>query len=414
MRKRFDQFELLHSGGSSRGSLWLGPDHLLVIETSGFLLAFHEKYRRFDYDRIEGVFWSETRRPRLAAGVWTGVLAFSAAMTATGLAADRLWQVVLFGIWAVLGAIFTAFEWSSGPRGRCHIRTAVGTFPLRAVSRARVARKAADLLVARCREAQDLLVGFRAKGTAEPSASAVPLTANPPKKAARAPADPKPPAVAAYLGYGAAVVVGILLLAQVFGGGAPWVVVMTALVTLAAMLGLLLAVLRSRGFADTGSAAAWWLAFISQMLVLGAGYMVSVAVEFRSVFDEELQNAGPIAGPLREMSAVMEWGGGIAFWGFFLIGLFSLVSGAWGLVAAVAYGAQVRRALAERGAIVDTPADAPAEKAHKAVSEAGGQTAEPSNAPPPGDEPGATHTQPPVAPSPAAPSPPGTREGGGS
>ena len=61
MRKEFDNHVLL-ARHVVHGSLWLAPDHLLVIETTSFLLAFRERYRRIDYDAVQGVFVARTLR----------------------------------------------------------------------------------------------------------------------------------------------------------------------------------------------------------------------------------------------------------------------------------------------------------------------------------------------------------------
>jgi hypothetical protein len=54
MKKTFGDYRLL-AGSAGKGSLWAGPDHLLYVEASGFLLPFKEHYRRIDYKNIHAL-----------------------------------------------------------------------------------------------------------------------------------------------------------------------------------------------------------------------------------------------------------------------------------------------------------------------------------------------------------------------
>ena len=69
MKKAFDDYTLLAGGSGLKGSLWKGPDHLLVIEAGGFLLPFREIYRRIDYKNIQALTLTETR-----AYIWKALL----------------------------------------------------------------------------------------------------------------------------------------------------------------------------------------------------------------------------------------------------------------------------------------------------------------------------------------------------
>jgi hypothetical protein len=69
MKKQFADYTWLAGNHGGRGSLWQGPDHLLVIEGKGFVLAMSEIYRRLDYKKIQALTLTETRRY-----VWMGFL----------------------------------------------------------------------------------------------------------------------------------------------------------------------------------------------------------------------------------------------------------------------------------------------------------------------------------------------------
>ena len=55
MTKAFDEYTFLAGSHGARGSLWQGPDHLLVVDGQGWLLSFGEVYRRVDYANIQSL-----------------------------------------------------------------------------------------------------------------------------------------------------------------------------------------------------------------------------------------------------------------------------------------------------------------------------------------------------------------------
>ena len=55
MTNTFENYTLLAGSHGRRGSLWKGPDHLLVIEGGGVLFALSEQYRRIDYANIQSL-----------------------------------------------------------------------------------------------------------------------------------------------------------------------------------------------------------------------------------------------------------------------------------------------------------------------------------------------------------------------
>ena len=69
MKKAFDDYTWLAGRAGTRGSLWQGPDHLLVVEGKGFVFPYREVYRRIDYKNIQALMLTRTMR-----FVWLGVL----------------------------------------------------------------------------------------------------------------------------------------------------------------------------------------------------------------------------------------------------------------------------------------------------------------------------------------------------
>jgi hypothetical protein len=168
MRKSFDNYIHLAGGTGAKGSLWLGPDHLLVVEGRGWLLPISEVYRRVDYANVQAltiiptgvhIWWSAGSG--LGALIMGG-LAFLARdqepLLLVALVLPAILFLVLFGVNLVRG---TACQTS--------LQTAVQILRLRPLSRTKPSREVLRILEERCREHQ---VGL----AAQPSeTAAIPL-----------------------------------------------------------------------------------------------------------------------------------------------------------------------------------------------------------------------------------------------
>jgi hypothetical protein len=137
---------------ASYNSLWLGADHLLIVNSTGY----HETYRRIQFSDIQAIFTLESERRSSWALVWgvvSGICAlvlvaslitgrtpmFSAAFTAAGLVA-LLWNHLL------------------GPGCHVHVITNVQTLRLPSLVRKKRARRALGTLAPLIEAAQrDLL-----------------------------------------------------------------------------------------------------------------------------------------------------------------------------------------------------------------------------------------------------------------
>ena len=126
-------------------TLWLGPDHLLLVDGRGY----SEIYRRFYYRDIASI----VTRGTGTAGVWTavlGMLLLGVAAAASFTPPDgRAW-------WAILGApllLLLVVNIARGASCVAHITTPIQTAPL-PLRRWRAARRALSLVRERVAEVQ--------------------------------------------------------------------------------------------------------------------------------------------------------------------------------------------------------------------------------------------------------------------
>ena len=140
----------------SRSSLWLGDDHLLLVETMGF----SETYKRFFFRDIQAIVICGSRRRLILNWIWGGLLTLSALII---WAASDDWRsegaiiaasivFVLFGIPLLLNNLF-------GPTCTCEIRTAVQTESLPSLVRTRKTRKIVNRIRPMIIAAQGQLTG---------------------------------------------------------------------------------------------------------------------------------------------------------------------------------------------------------------------------------------------------------------
>jgi hypothetical protein len=119
----------------ARSSLWLGRDHLLCIETSGYT----ETYKRFYFRDIQAITLRRTDR-----WIWvaTVLCAIGLFLAWPALAWGRTELVVdwIFGILAAMFGAFGAVHLALGPTCIAQLRTAVQTEQLPSLNRLRKAR----------------------------------------------------------------------------------------------------------------------------------------------------------------------------------------------------------------------------------------------------------------------------------
>lgn len=125
-------------GWSGYARLWRGPDHLLLVEANGFT----ENYKRFFFADIQALAVRRTAAGRIWNGIWSGLFMIFAliALQFTNPNAIETEAVVL---WTIAGIFLSslAINFAFGPTCVCHVRTAVQTEKLSAVTRLRTAEK---------------------------------------------------------------------------------------------------------------------------------------------------------------------------------------------------------------------------------------------------------------------------------
>lgn len=160
-------------GRGSFGSsyYWLGKDHLLLVEVSGY----SEKYRRFFYRDIQAVVMEQTKR-RLWFAIGLGLPALAClvvlfiAFTDMAPRSEPIEEYLLVGgFWVGLMLLFLVpmmFSFLRGPGAIVSIRTAVQIFKLPGITR----WKRGELLV---NELTPLVLAAQAATAATGSAAAV-------------------------------------------------------------------------------------------------------------------------------------------------------------------------------------------------------------------------------------------------
>jgi hypothetical protein len=137
-----------------RSSLWIGKDHLLIVESIGY----SETYKRFYFRDIQAVILVRTNRQKL----WNGILGTCAAL-----------PLLIWGLFAVTdkdaGGWIVALIFSlgfsiplllnilRGPTCACQLRTAVNVEDLPSLNRFRRASKVMNRLRPLIAEAQGVL-----------------------------------------------------------------------------------------------------------------------------------------------------------------------------------------------------------------------------------------------------------------
>jgi hypothetical protein len=167
-------------------SLWLGPDHLLLVTSSGY----SESYQRFYFRDIQCLVIGESPRFALFNAILGCILLFCAipALILAGTGSGVSPWILLPVVPTVL---FLIYNLALGPTCRVTLMTGVQTLRLRPLSRRRRARKVIARLAPLVEAAQAALVPPPL--TPPPPAMAAPLPPAEPPAAVSSP-DPSDPA----------------------------------------------------------------------------------------------------------------------------------------------------------------------------------------------------------------------------
>lgn len=289
MRKSFDDYTMLHNG-RHKGSLWLGADHLLIIEKMSLFGTLRESYRRIDYDRIQAVLVARTRASlytSIALGVFVAIL---------GLAGFGAWKsdmiplLWIYGVMLMLALVILAFHLSRGPSAALIVRTAVRPWKLAPVRLLRDAEKVSEALSARCVEFQggDLAA---AEGLADTTDAN--LAAPPPLPVSMIPVDEDtiPPHASIGWGYVCLALFGLMIAGEVYLDEQIYTYGLLAAGAGALVL-LAVGVSRRGGLVSTGSRACWFVAAVLLGIAGLSGYgiamVTSVAGQIKSGIQPDL------------------------------------------------------------------------------------------------------------------------------
>jgi hypothetical protein len=171
-----------------RVSLWLGPDHLLSVESTGYW----EDYKRFYFRDIQAVIIRGTKRRTVWNAVLTGPLViFLAGLLAS--ATPRSHSLTAIITWSILSALVVvpfALNNILGPACATQLRTAVQTEDLPSLCRLRQTRRILERIRPLIVQAQGGEVPPPGvSGPPSPPAATV-AAAPPPEGAASSPAQP--------------------------------------------------------------------------------------------------------------------------------------------------------------------------------------------------------------------------------
>lgn len=134
---------------SGYNTLWLGSDHLLSINSSGY----SEDYRRFYYEDIQCIITRKTPWGKFL-NVMYGLFAFLflvSALAVDGEASYFLWGMACFNLFVTLS------NWLLGPTSQSHLKTTVQLERLPSLHRLKSSRKAIALIKTRIEKAQGVL-----------------------------------------------------------------------------------------------------------------------------------------------------------------------------------------------------------------------------------------------------------------
>ena len=132
-----EKYERLPGRGVRRGStlqviatfsrLWLGKDHLLLVDSNGFV----ETYKRFSFRDVQAVTLTRTTRRTILNAIFLSCAVLCGLFILLG----NEVVTVVFGILAALLVLLAVINSLRGPTCRCHLTTAVQTDELASLRR---------------------------------------------------------------------------------------------------------------------------------------------------------------------------------------------------------------------------------------------------------------------------------------
>jgi len=140
----------------TRSSLWLGDDHLLLVECTGY----SETYKRFFFRDIQAFSIRQTKTRAAWNWVWGILLALSGLIIwAVSSGGEALGPIIAASIVLVIFGLPLLLNIALGPTCECEIRTAVQTERLPSLCRVRKTQKIMNLVRPLIIDAQGQLSG---------------------------------------------------------------------------------------------------------------------------------------------------------------------------------------------------------------------------------------------------------------
>lgn len=169
MKKNFGEYQRVAGRGRYEGSLWLGSEHLLVIENSGFIFPFSESYRRIDYRNIQALTIAKTKRGAILTVFLLAALALLGWGIIYNFEEDR-GVSYFFGFLAVPLLIALIVHSVRGPTSICRLQTAVQILTLRPLNRLKTAQRFIARIEPLCggQLLAESVIGEPAQGAAKP------------------------------------------------------------------------------------------------------------------------------------------------------------------------------------------------------------------------------------------------------
>lgn len=340
MKKTFDDYTWLAGSHGARGSLWLGKEHLLVVEGRGWVLPVSEVYRRVDYANIQALSITPTSSYLwLAIASGLGALVFGL-FTALAWGEEPFLPISL-GLPAGLLTILFVLHLLRGPTCACTLQTAVQVLRLRPLARLRTAVPAMEQLETLCRQHQGDMPEPTLAGTV-----AAPL---PPMAAPMAGVKPPWAGSKWVLGSGAgALVWGMMLAGELFVDGMAFTLLEIGVGVAAFLLGIIAIVRALRmqvpgplGVALWGFPVAAFIAAIGLYAAAIAG-VVKHSLEEAVTRGRRTPNVDQLLVELANLRFDQTEGWGLGLVGIgVLIGIAGLIMLAYGRPVATAHSATV-------------------------------------------------------------------------
>lgn len=141
--------------GFHRSSLWIAPDHLLLVRNRGY----SEEYKRFYFKDIEAFIVTPSSVGNLISGIITVFTCFPALLLIIGVI--RQWGSVSMIIWASITTLLLLLLFMhrmKGPTCRTQIQTAVQKEDLTSLFRRRTSQRVIQMVVPLIEAVQGSLV----------------------------------------------------------------------------------------------------------------------------------------------------------------------------------------------------------------------------------------------------------------